>query len=127
MMKIKVKNQRLPVAPTQTVSAPLKPDPCAAHRIVPKAQNAIPLRAQKRITHRIACAIGVLPAIQLNHQALRQTNKVNDVRANRLLPLELEPQKPPRPQLLPQRVFRIRLPPAQCFGMGEDLAGFVME
>ena len=83
--------------------------------VVPYPQDAKSLSGQPGITHAVAGIGIVLPAIRFDDQPLAETNEINDVSANDLLTAEFEARKTFGAQLLPKRVLRGRLIPAQFF------------
>jgi predicted outer membrane lipoprotein len=46
------------------------------------------LLGQPLVSHDIACAFGMLAAVALDDQAMAETNKIDDIRADWLLPTE---------------------------------------
>ena len=53
-------------------------------------------------------SINMLTAIHFNYKLLLQTNEINNITANRMLPPELMLTNTPVSQQLPQPQFRIR-------------------
>jgi hypothetical protein len=76
--------------------------------IIPEANNPIPFRLKKSCSIGIACRLfRMLPAIQLNNQLLFETDEINDVWWNRVLPPKLESAEVAVLQLQPQPQFRV--------------------
>ena len=80
--------------------------------VIPEAQDAKPLGNQPGIAFRIVSRFVMLPTIRLNDQSCSQIDEISNVRAYRLLSLELAAG-----QAMPAQV-----PPEQPFGVGHVLA-----
>lgn len=85
----------------------------AKHIVVPESQNPIAPRHKPRIARRIARTSGMLSAIDFNDQTTLAADKVNGVRADRLLANEFPAVDDTRPQPLPKRQFGVRRIAAQ--------------
>jgi hypothetical protein len=59
------------------------------HLVVPETKDAVTMPQQPSITLGVAAVLGMLAAIDLDHEAFRPTGKINDVRADRLLAYKL--------------------------------------
>jgi len=76
--------------------------------IIPEANYAIPFRCKKTCSFGIACGLlCMLPAIQFHYQLLFDTDEINDVWWNRMLPPKLESAEAAVFQLQPQPQFRV--------------------
>jgi hypothetical protein len=86
--------------------------------MVPKANNAVPLRIQPAGADDVVEALGMLGAIQFHHQPFFAAEKVHDVSAKRNLAGKFEAIQPARPQVAPEIIFRLsfRLPQLSCVG-----------
>ena len=77
--------------------------------IIPKPHDPKTLRFQiSRALLILFSPISMLTAIHFNYKLLLQTNEINNLRANRMLPPELMLTNAPVSQQLPQPQFRIR-------------------
>jgi hypothetical protein len=62
----------------------------------------------------VCLAVGVLTAIGPDDQQMSGAGEINDKRADRVLPAELEVRQPPTSQCRPQAYFRIGWEPPKC-------------
>jgi hypothetical protein len=74
--------------------------------IVPKAQDAIVVIAKPLVANGVASAFCVLPAINLNDQALLAAHQVHSVGTNGLLANEFHSAERARADTVPQSLFR---------------------
>lgn len=89
------------------------------HLVIPKPQHLKPLRNQKRITCLIARGICMLPTIDLDHQLVRETDKINNILTNRRLPAKFDTHLL-RPKILPNRPLRFGHISAQGTGVFDE-------
>jgi hypothetical protein len=58
--------------------------------VVPEAKQAKPLPAQEGVATRVPRVVGMLGTIRLDYQPLGETDEVDNIRLDHLLPPELE-------------------------------------
>jgi hypothetical protein len=93
--------------------------------IVPKSQDAIVMIGEPFVANHIARVIGMLATVYLNNETTLAADKINCVRANRLLPNELVTIEPARPQSIPQSRFGFRRNSSQASrASGFDLVSY---
>ena len=63
--------------------------------IIPESQHAVAMFDEPLITDGVAFALGVLATIHLDDKPFLSTNKINDIRSDRLLAHELESAQRP--------------------------------
>jgi hypothetical protein len=76
--------------------------------IVPETEDTVAVRCEPSIAYRIGAVFGVLAAIDLDHEPLLSTNKIDDIRPDRSLTHEFEPSKRSGTQVLPKPLFSSR-------------------
>jgi hypothetical protein len=87
----------------------------AQHVIVPETQHSIIVIGKPFVANGIARVISVLP-VDLNYEPTVTADKVDRVRADRLLPHKLMAVQPARPEPIQERGFRTRGNPTQAPG-----------
>jgi hypothetical protein len=96
----------------------------AQNVVVPEMQDAIIVHDQPLVTNGVVLAFRVLPAINFDDEAGFATNKIDDVRTDRLLPDKLLSMELARSQTMPERRFRIsRASPQTPSAPGSHLFG----
>ena len=88
----------------------------AQHIVVPETQHSIIVIGKPFVANGIACVISVLPAVDLNYEPTVTADKVDRIRADRLLPHKLIAVQSARPEPIPERGFRMRGSPTQAPG-----------
>jgi hypothetical protein len=88
-----------------------------AYLVVPEAHHSKP-SAEKRLSPSCVAPFIMLSPIDFDYQSLLDATEVNDVTANRPLPLELESAEPSIAELKPHRSFSLSHTSSQWSGMG---------
>ena len=78
------------------------------HFIIPETQDTIPTLDEPLITGGVALVIRVLAAVYFDDEPLLSTDKIYDIRTDRLLPHEFETAKRPGTQVVPKLSFSAR-------------------
>ena len=78
-------------------------------RLVPETENAIAVLCEPLVAHGVAAVFGVLATIDLNHQPLLSTNKIDDIRPDRFLTHELEPSQRSGTKVSPKLLVQLAL------------------
>jgi hypothetical protein len=60
------------------------------HVVVPESQNAIALIVEVGRSDEVGCAVGVLTAVNLDHDSMGVTGEVREVRPDRCLPAYMQ-------------------------------------
>jgi hypothetical protein len=76
--------------------------------IVPETEDTVAVLREPSIAHGIAAVFGMLAAIDLDHQPLLSTNKIDDTRPDRLLTHEFESSKRSSTKVTPKLLFNWR-------------------
>ena len=74
----------------------------AEHVVVPEPQNSVVAIDKPFVANHVARVVRVLTSVHLNNEAAFTTDQINRVRTDRLLPDELVPVEPARPESVPQ-------------------------
>jgi hypothetical protein len=76
--------------------------------VVPKSQDAIIVISKPFVANGIARIIRMLSSVDFDYQTAFAANEIDDVGTDRILPYELVPVQPARPQPGPKRGFGVR-------------------
>jgi hypothetical protein len=76
--------------------------------IIPESENAITLSIEIGSSREVSRTVGVLTAVDFDHDSIGVTGKVREVRSDRCLPANVRRAKLQFSQLLPKLSFGIR-------------------
>jgi hypothetical protein len=75
------------------------------HFVIPETQDAVTMRDQPLFANGVAFVIGVLAAIDFDDEPLLSTDKIHDIRPDRLLTHEFEPGERSAAKVSPKLSF----------------------
>ena len=80
----------------------------AENVIIPESQYTVVVFSEPFVANPVVRVVGMLSAIDLDYETSFSTNKIDGVRADRLLPNKFLTVKATRSQAIPQRGFSVR-------------------
>jgi hypothetical protein len=75
------------------------------HFVIPETQDAVAMRDEPLIAHGVASALRVLATVDLDDEPLLSTDKIHDIRTDRLLTHEFESVERPGAKVSPKLSF----------------------
>ena len=79
----------------------------AEHLVIPKSQDPVIVTAEPFIANGVARTTGMLASVYFDNEAGLSTNKVDDIKTERLLSDEFLTTQPARAQTIPELPFRV--------------------
>jgi hypothetical protein len=76
------------------------------HFIVPETEDTVSVLYEPAIALAVAVIFGMLSAIDFDHEPFLSTDKIGDIRPDRLLPNEFEPAQRSGTKIPPKLLFR---------------------